>query len=121
MINLRETIPPKTYHEDFEWVRGLPKSARTEQNRHWMSLKRKIDEGYFDFSFCFWGNLGRITNPDSKAPGNVFYIRLMDKTHKKVFENFDTSLVNNASAGAPQITSDDLVRIYEKTKQKFYK
>ncbi len=107
---------PPTEHIDFEWARGLPKQARTEQNKHWMKLKEKIDNGYFDISFCFWGNLGRITEPDSTAPGNVFYIKLINKENKKHFENFNVEHINKVSQGAPQITSDDLVRLYSISK-----
>jgi hypothetical protein len=118
MKNLRAIIPPKTESEYFEWVRGMPKSTRTEDNKQWMNLKKKIDSGYFDISFCFWGNLGRITKPDSSAPGNVFYIKYKSPICENIFKNFDTSRINRVSAGAPQITSDDLIRIFDEMNTK---
>lgn len=107
---------PPTEHTDFEWARGLPKATRTPNNNHWMKLKEKIDNGYFDFSFCFWGSLGRITKPDSTAAGNVFYIKVKNKENIKCFESFDFSQLNVVSAGALQLTSDDLVRLYSISK-----
>jgi len=118
MKNLRQTTPPKTKHEDFEYARGLPQSARVPTNKQWVALKEKIDSGYFDIAFKFWGDIGAISKPDSSASGSVFYIKFKHPECRWIFENFDTSNCGFYSIGAPQITNDELVSIYERMKNK---
>ena len=116
MKNLRKIHPPKTKHEDFEYARGLPKSIRVDTNKQWVSLKKKIDSGYFDIAFKFWGDIGAISEPDSSASGSVFYIKYKHPDCEHIFKNFDTSECGLLSIGARQITNDEMIRIYEKMK-----
>lgn len=116
MLNMRLRTAPKTVHEDFEYARGMPSGERVEENKKWRRLKQRIDSKYFDTSFCFWGAVGKMSEPDSSAPGNVFYIRYINPIAEKVFRNFMVKEINEVSAGALQLTNDDLIRIYEITK-----
>lgn len=109
---MRSNTPPPTTHPDFEWKRGLPKSARTMDNINWVRLKEKLDKGYFDFAFCFWGAIGQIRDIDSKASGNVFYIKGNRAGVREVFESIDWTDFLEVSAGAPQITSDLMIEKY---------
>ena len=111
--NLRVHRRDPTTHEDFEWKRGLPKYLRVDTNPAWVRLKKKIDQGYFDFSICWWGNLGQIRKIDSNSPGNVFYIKECKRGVKEVFEKINWKQAAMISVGAPQITSEMLIAIYE--------
>lgn len=123
MKNQRQLFSPPTKHSDFEWIRGMPVSARTEDNKNWLKLKTKIDNNYFDFAVCFWGNVGSFREPDSSAPGNVFYIKQNVPFVKEVFENIDYSDLHKlqTSVGAAQLTSDMMIDFYQKTKQRIGK
>jgi len=116
MKNLRQTQRPKTWHEDFEYARGLPESARTDDNRHWRRLKHKIDNGHFDIAMKFWGDVGSVSKPDSSASGSFFYIRFKHPDCERIFSNFDTSTCGFYSIGASQITNDELIETYERMK-----
>ena len=112
MRNLRINTPPSTHHEDFEWKRGMPKSSRVETNTNWMKLKENLDQGYYDFAICFWGNLGQLREINSNASGNVFYIKENVEGVREVFERIDWSTLDMVSAGAPQITTDMMIEKY---------
>ena len=112
VINHRIKRPPPTSHPDFEFRRGLPKSSRVPTNRHWVRLKKKIDSGHFDFAMCFWGNLGQIRDIDSKASGNVFYIKGNVEGLREAFEKIDWDDIEMVSAGARQITTDMMIEKY---------
>ena len=112
MKNFRTTTAPPTTHPDFEYKRGLPKGSRVLTNGHWVRLKAKIDSGYFDFAICFWGNLGQIRPIDSKASGNVFYVRSNVEGVKESFERIDWDDIEMVSAGARQITTYMMIEKY---------
>jgi hypothetical protein len=112
MKNFRTKRPTPTTHPDFEYRRGLPKGSRVDTNSHWVKLKKKIDSGYFDFAICFWGNLGQIRPIDSKASGNVFYVKGNVAGVKESFENIDWNDLEMVSAGARQITTDMMIEKY---------
>jgi len=114
MKNLRSTRKNPTTHKDFEWKRGMPKSSRVDTNPAWVRLKKKLDQGYFDFSICWWGNLGQIRKIDSNSPGNVYYIKACEKGVRETFERIDWNDLEMTSVGAPQITSEMLIEKYEK-------
>lgn len=116
MINQRHKISPPKKHLDFEWKRGMPKGSRKENNKHWVSLKAKIDSGYFDFAICFWGAIGKTSIPDSNGAGSVFYIKETTPGVRELMESIDWPSVDQVSAGAPQITSDVLIDLYSKAK-----
>lgn len=112
MKNFRTTRPPPTTHPDFDWRRGVAKGSRVSTNTSWVKLKKKIDRGYFDFAMCFWGNLGQIREIDSKASGNVFYIRGNVEGLREAFEQIDWDDIEMVSAGARQITTDMMIEKY---------
>ena len=112
MKNIRVLSASPTGHHDFEWKRGMPKSSRIKTNRHWNKLKRKLDNGYYDFAICFWGSIGELREINSEASGNVFYIKENVEGVREAFQNIDWSNLDVVSAGAPQITSDVMIEKY---------
>ena len=119
MKDIRILTPPATRHEDFEWKRGMPKSSRTKTNMNWVKLKKKLDNGYYDFAICFWGSIGELREINSEASGNVFYIKENVEGVREAFQNIDWSDRDIVSAGAPQITSDVMVEKYIDYKQRW--
>lgn len=115
MKNIRETAAPRTTTDLFEYKRGMPKGSRVDTNPHWVKLKEQIDSGYFEFAICFWGNVGKMTVPDSSAAGSVFYIRPLVDGVREAFESIDwKEHVSQKSIGAPQLINNEMIEIIEK-------
>ena len=113
MKNIRILSASPTGHHDFEWKRGMPKSSRIKTNRNWIKLKKRLDNGYYDFAICFWGSIGELREINSESSGNVFYIRANTDGVREAFQNIDWSDLDAVSAGAPQITSDVMIEKYD--------
>ena len=117
MNNLREINKPRTEHEDFECLRSAPTADfyNTMDRRH-RSRVSKIREGYWDFAICWWGDLGRIVEIGEDKGGNYMLIKDLteDKSVRQRMEDIDWKNNLMICTGAPQLTLEMFIEIYDK-------
>ena len=114
MNNLRVTKRDRTHHEDFEWYRGSPTlTAYDSNNRRDRSIISKIREGYFDFAICWWGDLGRIVEVGEEKGGNYMLIKDLTGKVRETMEEIDWKNNLMICTGAPQLTAEMFIAIYE--------
>ena len=118
MHNLRVTRRDPTTHEDFEWHRGAPSlSAYDAGDRRHRAIINKIREGYFDFAICWWGDLGKIVEIGEEKGGNYLLIKDLTGEVRKDMEEIDWMDHLMICNGAPQLTAEMFIAIYEEHKK----
>ena len=117
MNNLRYQQQPPTTHADFEWHRGPPSlDAYNPYYKGHRKVISQIREGYWHFAICFWGDIGKIVEIGDTVSGNYYMIHDPTGNVRKVFEKADFKSWDMYCTGAPQVTSEMMIEIYEKYK-----
>jgi hypothetical protein len=114
MINLRRTTKEKTQHPDFEYHRGSPCVAHYNiRNKSHRRVVSKINDGYYDFAICWWGDLGRIVEMGEEKGGNYMLIKDLTGEVRKNMEDIDWKQGMMVCTGAPQLTREMFVAKYD--------
>ena len=116
MKNMRTHERGPIHHEDFEYVKGSPTLLHYNSgDKNHRSKISKIRNGYFDFAICWWGDLGRIVEIGEEKGGNYLLIKDLtkDKSVRKTMENIDWHDTLMICTGAPQLTLEMFIEIYD--------
>ena len=114
MKNLRVKNKSSMSHPDFEWARGAPSAdAYDSKNKSSRRMRNRLLSGYYHYGICFWGTIGKIVEIGDSKSANYYLIR--DNCNaRETFSKIDWNDNLMVCTGAPQVTPEMLIEIYEK-------
>ena len=117
MNNLRVRQQEVITHEDFEFRRGPPSVETYDlKDRRDRVVANRIKEGYYDFAMCWWGRVGNIVEIGEEKGGNYWLIKDISGTARKTLEEMDWNIDLLICNGAPHLTEEMLIRMYDQQK-----
>ena len=114
MKNLRCKTKSSTTHPDFEWTHGAPSADAYDPNHKGSRrMRSRLLDGYYHYGICFWGDIGKIVEIGDTTSANYFLIR-DNGNARETFKRIDWKNNLMICTGAPQVTPEMLIELYEK-------